>query len=103
MRGWECRAGTRRSGRRDDARSPSLLRALRERLPHESIIYLGDTARVPYGTKSTESVVRYAMQATDYLARRGVKVLVVACNTASAVSLDALDQQERDDDRVDAD
>jgi glutamate racemase len=66
----------------------TVLRALRQRLPHESVIYLGDTARVPYGTKSVESVIRYATQATDYLVRRGVKLLVVACNTASAVSID---------------
>lgn len=68
----------------------TVLRALRERLPAESLIYLGDTARLPYGTKSVESVVRYATQATDYLVRRGVKLLVVACNTASAVSIDPL-------------
>lgn len=52
------------------------------------MIYLGDTARLPYGTKSVESVVKYAVQATDHLVGRGVKMLVVACNTASAVSLD---------------
>jgi glutamate racemase len=68
----------------------TVLRALRERLPSESVIYLGDTARVPYGTKSVESVVRYAIQATDHLVARGVKLLVIACNTASAVSIDAL-------------
>jgi glutamate racemase len=68
----------------------TVLRALRRQLPHESMIYLGDTARVPYGTKSAESVVRYAMQATDHLVQRGIKLLVVACNTASAVSLDPL-------------
>lgn len=68
----------------------TVLRALRRRLPNESVIYLGDTARVPYGTKSVESVVRYAMQATDHLVTRGIKLLVVACNTASAVSLEPL-------------
>jgi len=66
----------------------TVLRALRERLPHESVIYLGDTARLPYGTKSVESVTRYAMQATEHLVARGIKLLVIACNTASAVSLD---------------
>ena len=68
----------------------TVLRALRRRLPAESLIYLGDTARVPYGTKSVSSIVRYASQATDHLVGRGVKMLVVACNTASAVSLDPL-------------
>lgn len=68
----------------------TVVRALRERLPHESIVYLGDTARLPYGTKSAESIVRYATQATDHLVSRGIKLLVVACNTASAVSLDPI-------------
>lgn len=68
----------------------TVVRALRERLPHEHLLYLGDTARVPYGTKSAESVQRYSAQATHHLVARGVKALVVACNTASAVALDAL-------------
>lgn len=68
----------------------TVLRALRRELPNESMIYLGDTARLPYGTKSAESVVRYATQATDHLVARGIKLLVVACNTASAISLDPL-------------
>ncbi len=68
----------------------TVLRALRQRLPAESLIYLGDTARLPYGTKSPQSVVRYASQATDRLAARGIKLLVVACNTASALAIDAL-------------
>ena len=67
-----------------------MLRALRRRLPTESLIYLGDTARVPYGTKSVSSIIRYAEQATDHLVDRGIKMLVVACNTASAVSLEPL-------------
>jgi glutamate racemase len=66
----------------------TVLRALRKQLPNESLIYLGDTARVPYGTKSVESITRYATQATDHLVTRGIKLLVIACNTASAVSLD---------------
>ncbi len=68
----------------------TVLRALRRRLPAESLIYLGDTARLPYGTKSEASIIRYALQATDHLVSRGVKMLVVACNTASAVSLGPL-------------
>lgn len=64
--------------------------ALRRRLPSEQLLYLGDVARLPYGTKSPETVVRYAGKATDFLAARGIKMLVVACNTASAHALDTL-------------
>jgi glutamate racemase len=68
----------------------TVLRAIRAALPHESTVYLGDTARVPYGTKSRASVVRYSLQAADRLALRDIKMLVVACNTASALALDEL-------------
>jgi glutamate racemase len=68
----------------------TVLRALRAELPSEDLVYLGDTARVPYGTKSAASVTRYALQATRALVDHGVKLLVVACNTASAVALDTL-------------
>lgn len=67
-----------------------MLRALLDALPGEDFVYLGDTARLPYGTKSTESIRRYSLQAARLLHARGVKCLVVACNTASAVALDAL-------------
>ncbi|SHJ11750.1 glutamate racemase [Malonomonas rubra DSM 5091] len=59
-------------------------------LPGENLIYLGDTARVPYGTKSAQTVERYALEAASFLVEQGVKLLVVACNTASAVALPAL-------------
>ena len=68
----------------------TVFRRLAEYLPGESIIYLGDTARVPYGTKSAATVVRYARACANLLIDRGVKMLVVACNTASAYALDAL-------------
>ncbi|MEM7157805.1 MAG: glutamate racemase [Myxococcota bacterium] len=68
----------------------TVLAALRARLPHESFIYLGDTARLPYGTKSRTTVSRYARQASQVLVKRGVKMLVIACNTASAVARDEL-------------
>ena len=68
----------------------TVLRALRGVLPNESFIYLGDTARLPYGTKSARSVVHYSIQAADFLVDRGVKYLVIACNTASAAGLDVL-------------
>ncbi|MEE9141205.1 MAG: glutamate racemase [Gammaproteobacteria bacterium] len=69
----------------------TVLRALREHLPCENLLYLGDTARVPYGTRSAVSVRRYARQATGLLVDRGIKYLVVACNTASAVAIDDLE------------
>jgi glutamate racemase len=68
----------------------TVLRALTRSLPAESFVYLGDTARLPYGTKSPESIRRYALQAAGLLRGRGVKCLVVACNTASAMALEAL-------------
>ncbi|MBF0325075.1 MAG: glutamate racemase [Alphaproteobacteria bacterium] len=64
--------------------------ALRRRLPGESLLYLGDVARLPYGTKSAETVIRYALQGADYLRGQGVKMLVLACNTASAHALVAV-------------
>jgi glutamate racemase len=68
----------------------TVLRALREALPAESFVYLGDTARLPYGTKSAHTVLRYALQAADLLVAREIKCLVVACNTASAAALPAM-------------
>jgi glutamate racemase len=68
----------------------TVLRALLDRLPGEDFVYLGDTARLPYGTKSPASIRQYSLQAARLLHERGVKCLVVACNTASAVALDAL-------------
>jgi len=68
----------------------TVLAALRERLPDERFIYLGDTARLPYGTKSAASVSRYSTQAAGFLVRRGIKYLVIACNTASAVGVEAV-------------
>jgi len=68
----------------------TVLRALRRELPEESFIYLGDTARLPYGTKSAATVLRYSQQASELLVARGIKCLVIACNTAAAVSVEAL-------------
>jgi glutamate racemase len=69
----------------------TVMRALKARLPGERFIYLGDTARLPYGTKSGETVTRYAVQAAAQLMKRRVKLIVVACNTASALALPALE------------
>jgi glutamate racemase len=68
----------------------TVLRAMEARLPAETFFYLGDTARLPYGTKSSATVAAYALQATRLLIQEGVKMVVVACNTASAVALEAL-------------
>jgi len=70
----------------------TVLKAIRERLPDERLIYLGDTARLPYGTKSPASIERYAEQATRLLSERQIKLLVIACNTASAVALESLQE-----------
>jgi glutamate racemase len=71
----------------------TVLQALRERLPSENFVYLGDTARLPYGTKSAASILRYARQAARHLQQRDVKLLVIACNTASAVALEELQRE----------
>lgn len=68
----------------------TVARQVIERLPGERIVYLGDTARLPYGTKSPETVVRYARACAQVLLKRGIKLLVVACNTASAYALEDL-------------
>jgi glutamate racemase len=68
----------------------SVLRELLRLMPDESYVYLGDSARVPYGTKSAETVRLFAGQCTQFLLDQGVKLIVVACNTASAVALDKI-------------
>ena len=68
----------------------TVVHAIAEALPGEPVVYLGDTARVPYGTRSPETVVRYARGCASVLTRRGVKALVIACNTVSAVALEIL-------------
>jgi glutamate racemase len=70
----------------------TVLRALLAQLPGEDFVYLGDTARVPYGTKSASTVLRYSMSNLDFLQRQRVKMVVVACNTASAYALPALQE-----------
>lgn len=71
----------------------TVYRALHDRLPNEHFVYLGDTARVPYGTKSLATVERYALENAQFLAKRGIKMLVVACNTASALALPSIRSQ----------
>ena len=71
----------------------TVLKALVDALPHEDFIYLGDTARLPYGTKTRDVIVRYSRENTEFLLAKGIKLLVVACNTSSAVALDAIAAQ----------
>jgi len=68
----------------------TVVRAVMDRLPREAIVYFGDTARVPYGVKSPDTVARYAGQITNFLLAKNVKLLIVACNTMAAVALPAI-------------
>ncbi len=68
----------------------TVCKAIHDLLPGENIIYFGDTARFPYGTRSKETIIRYSGEITGYLISRNVKMIVVACNTASAAALDFL-------------
>jgi len=68
----------------------TVMRALMQRMPQESILYFGDTARVPYGVKSVETIAHYATQITEFLLARQVKLLIVACNTMAAVAVQAI-------------
>jgi glutamate racemase len=71
----------------------TVVKALRDRLPNETIVYLGDTARVPYGPKSPETVQRYALELAHMLMQKNAKALVVACNTVSSVALPLLTRE----------
>ncbi len=68
----------------------TVAREIFRNLPNEKIIYFGDTARVPYGNKSPETIIRYSKQISEFLISRHVKAIVIACNTASAMALDAV-------------
>jgi len=71
----------------------TVFREIARALPHQSLIYLGDSARVPYGTKSPQTVTRYTLEAANHLMQRGIKMLVVACNTATAAALPTLEER----------
>lgn len=66
----------------------TVVKELMERLPNENIVYFGDTARIPYGTRSNETVIRYSQQCIRFLLSQGIKMIVIACNTVSSTSLD---------------
>jgi len=72
----------------------TVVRELMERLPNEEIVYFGDTARLPYGTKSPETVLRFSRQNLSFLKDKNVKLIVVACNTASSIALSTLVEEE---------
>lgn len=71
----------------------TVLKAIRRQLPNEDLIYLGDTARVPYGNKSRENIIRYSIENTQFLLKHNIKLLVVACNTSTAMSLNTLKER----------
>lgn len=71
----------------------TVLKEIVAKLPRENIIYLGDTARVPYGIRSPETVTRYSFENTNFLLSQEIKMLVIACNTASAISLEAVKKE----------
>lgn len=71
----------------------TVYKSIRHALPGENLVYLGDTARVPYGTKSPETVLRYAREICNFLVRHDVKLIVIACNTASAFALEDLQKE----------
>jgi len=73
----------------------TVCKAIQDLLPGEHIIYFGDTMRFPYGTRSRETVIRFSREISSYLVSRGVKLIVVACNTASAVALETLREEYR--------
>ena len=71
----------------------TVVKEIINKLPHENIVYFGDTARVPYGNKTQKTVLRYSGQIVNFLKEKHVKAIVVACNTASALALDELEQE----------
>jgi glutamate racemase len=71
----------------------TVFREISRALPHHPLVYLGDSARVPYGTKSPQTVTRYTLEAANHLMQRGVEMLVVACNTATAAALPILEEK----------
>jgi glutamate racemase len=68
----------------------TVMRAIRELMPHENIVYFGDTARLPYGSKSAEMILRYSLESAAFLVTQGIKVLVIACNTSCTAALEEI-------------
>ena len=70
----------------------TVYKAIKKALPEENIIYFGDTARVPYGPKSENTIIKYSLQNARFLLQKNIKILVVACNTSSALALPELEK-----------
>ena len=73
----------------------TVVKAIQKLLPHESVIYFGDTARLPYGNKSPKIIKKYSLQIADFLISKGAKIIVIACNTASALALNEVQKHVR--------
>ena len=71
----------------------TVAREIMRQLPNENLVYFGDTARVPYGSKSRDNIIRYSRQIIHFLKTKGVKAIVIACNTASALALDVVREE----------
>ena len=71
----------------------TVAREIMRQLPNENLVYFGDTARVPYGSKSKDTIIRYSRQIIEFLKTKGVKAIVIACNTASALALDVVKEE----------
>ena len=71
----------------------TVAREIMRQLPNENLVYFGDTARVPYGSKSKDNIIRYSRQIIHFLRTKGVKAIVIACNTASALALDVVREE----------
>ena len=68
----------------------TVVKALKNNLPNESVLYFGDTARLPYGVKSRDLIIEYSVQITEFLIQKGAKLIIVACNTATAMAIEEL-------------
>ena len=74
----------------------TVLKEIIEQLPGEDIVYLGDTARIPYGSRSKETVIKYVREAIDFLLTKDIKAIVIACNTATALALEEMKEEFKD-------
>ena len=73
----------------------TVLKEIAEQLPYEDIIYFGDTARVPYGTRSRETIIKYSFQCINFLMSKNIKLVVIACNTATAFAIEEARKTEQ--------
>lgn len=69
----------------------TVVKEIKKLMPKERVIYLGDTARLPFGSKSPATIQRYSLQISEFLLKRGIKILVIACNTASAWAIEQVE------------